>query len=86
MPAATVTGNEWLMPYIGMPTTMSAARTISSGTPVASLPNTIVHSAGSSACHRSTRAASFSNTTSLPPPARTRAISAASSATQTMFS
>ena len=26
MPAATVTGNEWLMPYIGMPTTRSAAR------------------------------------------------------------
>jgi len=42
MPAATVTGNEWLMPYIGMPTTWSAAAMIAGGTPLTSLPKTIM--------------------------------------------
>src|SRR5450432_1842654 len=72
MPAATVTGNEWLMPYIGMPTTRSAAATSSSGTPVVSLPKSMTQSSGRSACHRSTLAASFSKTTSLRPWAHAR--------------
>ena len=86
MPAATVTGNEWLMPYIGIATTSWAAATISGGTPSASLPNTITQSSGSSARHRSAVATSFSNTTSFQPSSRARARKAASSGSSTMCS
>jgi hypothetical protein len=79
MPAATVTGKELLMPYMGIPTTWLAAAIKVSEMPVDSLPNTIRHSSGSSARHRSVVACSRSKAIMGRPRSRDQATKAASS-------